>query len=200
MKDLSALELDALSEIFNISVGRSAAVLSELTGESVGMSVPMVHILSPERVVDLFGFSQEKLTCISQYFSGAFSGEAMLMFPERSSLEVVRLMLGSQVPLEQLSEIEQDALSEIGNIILNACFAAIADMLQGSFSCNLPEMRVAEIDQILAQSGQKQSVLFLQIQLSLEERNLEGYLAFLMGGESENMLQNALSSFLNGVS
>lgn len=199
MKDLSTLELDALSEIFNISVGRSAAVLSELTGESVGMSVPMVHILSPERVVDLFGMSEEKLTCISQYFSGAFSGEAMLMFPERSSLEVVRLMLGSQVPLEQLSEIEQDALSEIGNIILNACFAAIADMLQGSFSCDLPEMRVAGIEQILAGGEQDHSVLFLQIQLSLEERNLEGYLAFLMGGESENMLQNALNSFLNGM-
>ncbi|OPX56294.1 chemotaxis protein CheC [Oceanospirillum multiglobuliferum] len=199
MKDLSALELDALAEIFNISVGRSASVLSELTGESVTMSVPMVHILSPERVIDLFGMAHQRLTCISQYFTGSFSGEAMLMFPEQSSLEVVRLMLGSQVPLEQLSEIEQDALSEIGNIILNACFAAIADMLQDDFSCQLPELTVAEVYEILHRGQNGHSVLFIQIQLGLEQRDLEGYLAFLMGSESELMLQKALSVFLTGV-
>ncbi len=199
MKDLTALELDALAEIFNISVGRSAAVLSELTGEAVTMSVPMVHVLSPERVVDLFGISHERLTCISQHFSGSFNGEAMLMFPESSSLEVVRLMLGSQVPLEQLSEIEQDALSEIGNIILNACFAGIADMLRDSFSCELPEMMVGGIDDILLQGGSEQKVLFLQIQLGLEQRNLEGYLAFLMGSETESMLHQSLSNFLSGM-
>lgn len=199
MKDLTALELDALAEIFNISVGRSASVLSELTGEAVSMSVPMVHILSPDRVVDLFGVRHERLTCISQFFDGSFSGEAMLMFPERSSLEVVRLMLGSQVPLEQLSEIEHDALSEIGNIILNACFAGIADMLQDSFSCQLPQLQIMGIDDILQQNDPDQRVLFLQIQFGLEQRDLEGYLAFVMGSETESMLQHSLSKFLSGM-
>lgn len=199
MKDLTALELDALAEIFNISVGRSASVLSELTGEVVTMSVPMVHILSSERVVELFAISHERLTCISQQFSGSFSGAAMLMFTESSSLEVVRLMLGSQVPLEQLSEIEQDALSEIGNIILNACFAGIADMLRDSFSCELPELMTGDIEHILHSGDNEQKVLFLQIKLGLEQRNLEGYLAFLMGSETESMLQQSLSNFLSGM-
>jgi len=122
----------------------------------------------------------------------------MLMFPENSSLEIVRLMLGSQVPIEQISEIEQDALSEIGNIILNACFSTIADMLEDTFSCDLPKLNVAPISEIL-EKPEGESVLFIQIQLALESRSLEGYLAFIMGSESEANLQQALRSFLTGV-
>lgn len=202
MNELTALELDALAEIFNISVGRSASALSELTQESVSMSVPVVHVMPIKRVIELFspGIGVERLTCVSQMFNGSFSGEAMLMFPENSSLEIVRLMLGSQVPIEQLSEIEQDALSEIGNIILNACFSTIADMLQDTFSCALPELKVALVDEILEKPENEQTVLFIQIQLALESQSLEGYLAFVMGSESEANLQQALRVFLNGVS
>lgn len=201
MHELSVLELDALAEIFNISVGRSASALSELTQEPVSMSVPVVHIMPIHRVVELFspGIGGERLTCVSQMFNGSFSGEAMLMFPENSSLEIVRLMLGSQVPIEQLSEIEQDALSEIGNIILNACFSTIADMLANTFSCELPQLTVASVDDVLSKPENEQAVLFIQIQLALESRSLEGYLAFIMGGESESNLQQALRGFLNGV-
>lgn len=201
MNELSALELDALAEIFNISVGRSASALSELTQEPVTMSVPVVHVMPIQRVIELLslGSGADRLTCVSQMFSGSFSGEAMLMFPENSSLEIVRLMLGSQVPIEHLSEIEQDALSEIGNIILNACFSTIADMLQDTFSCALPELTVASVDEILQKPESEQTVLFIQIQLALESQQLEGYLAFIMGGESEANLQLALRGFLAGV-
>lgn len=201
MHELTELELDALAEIFNISVGRSASALSELTQESVSMSVPVVHVMPAQRIVALFspGIGRERLTCVSQVFQGSFSGEAMLMFPENSSLEIVRLMLGSQVPVEQLSEIEQDAMSEIGNIILNACFATIADMLEDSFSCNLPELSVASVDELLKKPQSDQTVLFIQIQLALESSSLEGYLAFVLSGESEANLQQALRGFLSGV-
>ncbi|WP_028305254.1 chemotaxis protein CheC [Oceanospirillum maris] len=200
MNELTALELDALAEIFNISVGRSASALSELTQEPVAMSVPVVHVMPIQRVIEILSPSigSERLTCVSQLFSGSFSGEAMLMFPENSSLEIVRLMLGSQVPIEQISEIEQDALSEIGNIILNACFSTIADMLEDTFSCDLPKLNVAPISEIL-EKPEGESVLFIQIQLALESRSLEGYLAFIMGSESEANLQQALRSFLTGV-
>lgn len=201
MHELTALELDALAEIFNISVGRSASALSELTQEPVTMSVPIVHVMPAQRIVALFSPSMgaERLTCVSQMFNGSFSGEAMLMFPENSSLEIVRLMLGSQVPVEQLSEIEQDALSEIGNIILNACFATIADMLEDSFSCNLPELTVSCVDDLLRKPESDQTVLFIQIQLALESQSLEGYLAFILSGESEANLQQALRGFLSSV-
>jgi hypothetical protein len=109
---MSVLGLDALDEIFNISVGRAAASLSELTREVVSMRVPLVHILSLQKAIDLLDTEHKlRITSVSQKFTGSFSGKALLMFTGSSSLEVVRLMLGLQMPLEQLTEMEQDAMS-----------------------------------------------------------------------------------------
>lgn len=201
MFKMSALELDALGEIFNISVGRAAASLSELTHEEVSMSVPLVHILSPQKAVDLLDPEHKlRITSVSQQFSGSFSGKALLMFPGSSSLEVVRLMLGSQMPLEQLTEMEQDAMSEIGNIILNTCFSTIADMLNESFDCELPLFQISSTRQLLDVDSDQAQVLFVQIQLALEQRNLEGYVAFVLGNASLLNLHNAVTRFLTGVS
>jgi chemotaxis protein CheC len=201
MFNMSVLELDALGEIFNISVGRAAASLSELTREVVSMSVPLVHILSPQKAIDLLDPEHKlRITSVSQKFTGSFSGKALLMFPGSSSLEVVRLMLGSQMPLEQLTEMEQDAMSEIGNIILNTCFSTIADMLNESFDCELPQFQISSTQQLLNMDNDHAQVLFVQIQLALEQRNLEGYVAFVMGEASLLNLHNAVTRFLTGVS
>lgn len=199
MLEMTPLELDALGEIFNISVGRAAASLSELTREVVSMSVPLVHIISPHKAVELLDPDNRlRITSVSQQFSGSFSGKALLMFPGSNSLEVVRLMLGAEMPLDQLTEMEQDAMSEIGNIILNTCFSTIADMLGESFDCELPCFQIASTEELLVARNSQNQVLFVQIQLALEQRNLEGYVAFVLGDSSLLNLQQALSHFLDG--
>jgi chemotaxis protein CheC len=199
MAELTALELDALGELFNISVGRAASALSDLTGEAVSMSVPLVHLLSPPKLVELLDPDRsQRLTSVSQVFSGSFSGRALLMFPGDASLEVVRMMLGTQVPLEQLTEMEQDAMCEIGNIILNTCFSTIADMLGERFDCELPQFEIAATEELLDTNGGGH-VLFVQIQLGLEQRDIEGFVAFILHGSSLAHLRSALGRFLGGA-
>ena len=200
MFNMSPLDLDALGEIFNISVGRAAASLSEITHEVVTMSVPLVHILSPQKAVELLDPEQKlRITSVSQQFCGSFSGKALLMFPGSSGLEVVRLMLGAEMPLEQLTEMEQDAMSEIGNIILNTCFSTIADMLGESFDCELPQFQISSTEQLLNSSQDDEQVLFVQIQLALEQHSLEGYVAFVLGHTSLLNLHKAITRFLHGA-
>jgi chemotaxis protein CheC len=200
MFNMSPLDLDALGEIFNISVGRAAASLSEITHEVVSMSVPLVHILSPQKAVELLDPEQKlRITSVSQQFSGSFSGKALLMFPGSSGLEVVRLMLGAEMPLEQLTEMEQDAMSEIGNIILNTCFSTIADMLGESFDCELPQFQISSTEQLLNSSQDDEQVLFVQIHLALEQHSLEGYVAFVLGNASLLNLHKAVTRFLHGA-
>lgn len=197
MAELNALELDALGELFNISVGRAAASLSELTRETVSMSVPLVHLLTPSKLVDLLDPERrQRLTSVSQQFSGSFAGRALLMFPGESSLEVVRLMLGTQTPLDQLTEMEQDAMCEIGNIILNTCFSTIADMLGERFDCALPLFEIAPTEELLGGVDEDGHILFVQIQLALEQRDIEGFVAFILGTSSLAALREALARML----
>jgi len=53
----------------------------------------------------------------------------MLLFSERDSLSLVKAILTEQIPLEMLSELEEEALTEVGNVVLSACLATFADLL-----------------------------------------------------------------------
>jgi chemotaxis protein CheC len=72
----------------------------------------------------------DRVCGVSQHYEGAFATEAILMFPEDKSLDIVRLMVGDAVPLQELTEMEQEAMSEIGNIILNSCVGTLANIFQ----------------------------------------------------------------------
>ncbi|MGL5985813.1 MAG: chemotaxis protein CheX, partial [Burkholderiales bacterium] len=143
MHNLSELQQDALLEIFNVSIGRAASAMSDMVSETINMSVPAMQFLTRKEAGDILDLKGRRRICsVAQGFAGSFSGEAVLMFPEENSLEIVRMMLGSTIPLAHLTELEQDALNEVGNIILNSCISAFADNFHEQFDTTLPEVRV----------------------------------------------------------
>jgi chemotaxis protein CheC len=130
---LSDLELDALTELVNIGVSRAAHSLRDMIGEQVLLSVPSVALVSRTRAVEILSEREpNKLVAVHQVFEGDITGRALLIFPETKSLELVRAVTGGELPLEDIIELEQEALAETGNIILNGCLATIANMLQRS--------------------------------------------------------------------
>ena len=135
MIQLSDIEQDALGESFNLALGQAAAVFADLVNDEIQLSVPMVEILEREALVnrleELAGAKESQaLCCIAQHYvaGNAFDTDALLLFPERGSLEIVRRMLGrSEIQLDQITELEQDALGEIGNIIINSCMSGLSN-------------------------------------------------------------------------
>ena len=132
MTELSELQKDALGELLNIGMGRASASLSEMVGEEVELSVPKVDTLSrDEAIIRINSLVGNKVTAIKESFKGAFWGDALLLFPENHSLELVRALIKDDtLPAEMISEMEQEALTEVGNIILNACLGSLANIFQ----------------------------------------------------------------------
>ena len=146
---LTELERDALTEIFNIGVGLAADVLSQMVHEPVRLSVPLVELTSQRNAKNYYVSREQRPLCaIRQTYSGEVSTDAILMFPEENSLELVRLMVGGDLPLEQLTEMETDAMAEIGNIILNAVISSLSSTLNLAFEGSLPEVSVVSIEDI----------------------------------------------------
>ncbi len=75
----------------------------------------------------------------------------MLVFPEVHSLELVRSLLKENVPLDSLTDLEQEALMEVGNIILNACLGSISNALGEPINCSMPSFRKRESRSLLDQ-------------------------------------------------
>lgn len=182
---LNELELDALTELVNLGVSRSAASLRHMVGDEVLLSVPSVAVVTRARAAQIIGETGNgRMVAVHQAFDGDISGRALLIFPETNSLELVRAVTGGGLPLEDIIELEQEALAETGNIILNGCLATIANMLQRSLRMSLPEiLRGTGPDFFVLRDpaeAEQSAVLFLYITFSVRERDIRGYIAMLM--------------------
>ncbi|MBC3877201.1 chemotaxis protein CheC [Undibacterium sp. FT79W] len=203
MNTLSELHLDALSEVFNVGAGRAAASLSEIVGDEVLLSVPSVEIRkSSDLDLSAISLDSNRFGTVHQTFSGTFQAEALLLFTEEHALEIVRDMMGSQISLEDLAEFEQEAMCELGNIILNACLSAMADMLNIPLDCSLPDYTVATTEEIFRRvsDDEKQPyVLLLHIDLAIEKRRSEGHLIFLLSSTSLESLIIQIERYLGEI-
>ena len=204
MFNFTELQHDALVEIFNIGVGRAARAMSEIVSESVTMSVPSISFVNRADAAAMLGKrdsvnkASARVCGVSQHYEGAFTTEAILMFPEDKSLDIVRLMVGESVPLEQLTEMEQEAMSEIGNIILNCCVGTFANIFSQELSGSLPSYHVGTSEEILAASGglSHAVVLMLHIDFILEAHQIHGYVAFILDLTALHDLQIQVDRYL----
>ncbi|MFZ4285728.1 chemotaxis protein CheC [Variovorax sp. HJSM1_2] len=200
---IDGLHLDALTEIFNVGAGRAAASLSEIVGEEVKLSVPEVKFYHRNDIsAGTLSLTGARVGAVRQRFSGQLNLDASLMFREERALEIVQDMLHSQMGLEDLVEFEQEAMCELGNIIMNGCMAAISDLLAIPFASTLPEYLVDDAGAVLktlASSSSQPVILVLHMDLTIEKRAIHGYLVFLLSSDSLNELLDALNRFLDRI-
>jgi chemotaxis protein CheC len=200
---LTDLERDALTEIVNIGMGRAAKNLSLLVKEQVQLSIPHTEIMSRAGVSGILSNRERSgLVAIGQDFQGVFSGQALLIFPEANSLELVRAIVEKNLAIEEIVDLEQEALAEVGNIILNGCLVVIANMLKHGLTMSLPQVIRGDSHRILL--GRQDTlpgelVLFLTIDFSVRARNINGYLALLMDLPSLSELRRLIQEFIGRI-
>jgi chemotaxis protein CheC len=202
MPELSELQHDALVEIFNIGVGQAARAMSDIVSEEVTMSVPSIRFLHRAAAAAMLGHPDSARVCgVSQHYEGAFTTEAILMFPEDKSLDLVRLMVGESVPFKELTEMEQEAMSEIGNIILNSCVGTLANLFEHELHGSLPVYHLGSSEDILCATGSLAGtvVLMLHIDFILEAHQIHGYVAFILDLSALTDLQAQLERFLANI-
>ena len=194
---LSELEQDALAELSNVAMARAANSLRQMVNHQVELSVPSVEIVSKEAATQLISKpTNATLVAIRQDFTGAFSGRALLIFPESSSLELVRVVVGSQLPLEDIVNLEDEALAETGNIILNSWVATIANLLKSGLKMSLPTVVRGDSSQMFKSEESQSLVLFLHIKFEISTKEIRGYVALLMDIPSVEELRSLIADFI----
>lgn len=204
MSILNEIERDALTEIFNVGAGRAAQSLSEIVGDEVRLSVPSVEVLRSGAIDEqVLPRTRGRFATVSQNFDGPFDAEAVLLFTEDRALSIVRDMMGSQMSLDELAEFEREAMCELGNIILNACLSAMADMLEITLNSSLPQYLVSSPDDISARlasaQGDESYVLVLHIDLVIEKHQTDGHLIFLLSSSSLHALEEHVQRYLGKI-
>jgi len=199
---LDELEHDALTELVNIGVSRAASSLRKMVGDQVLLSVPAVEVVTRRAATTLIEQRESQLlVAVRQDFEGAFAGRALLIFPEANSLELVRAVAGHDMTNQEARDLEDEALSETGNIVLNGCLATMANMLRKPLKMSLPEV-VRGDSQLFFQLRNRTEdgvVLFLYINFAISGRDIRGYIAMLMDLPSLELLKGLIQEFIARV-
>lgn len=195
---LTDLERDAVAELSNIAMARAATGLRQMVGHEVLLSVPSVEILTHQDAIGRIAKAQNpKLVAIRQDFSGVLSGRALLIFPEAGSLELVRLVVGKQLPIEDIIDLEDEALAETGNIILNSWVATIANLLKHGLKMSLPVVMRGRDDEIFSTTSRIEGlVLFLHIRFEVSNHQINGYVALLMDIPTLDDFRRLIADFI----
>jgi chemotaxis protein CheC len=199
---LTELERDALTEVINIGVSRSAKNLSRMVKDQVHLSVPRTEIMNRDRAVGwLSKRENSSLVAVGQDFHGSFSGQALLIFPEKTSLELVRSILDDTLSLEEIVDLEQEALAEVGNVVLNGCLVVMANMLKQSLDMSLPRVMRGSSQVVLLGADDEdpgEMVLFLTIDFAVRAKSINGYIALLMDLPSITVIKTLIREYLRG--
>ena len=200
---LAELEHDALTEVVNIGMSRAASALRKMVGHQVLLSVPDVEIVTRQEAAILIGAREDaEMVAVEQIFSGTIAGRAMLIFPHAHSRELARAVVGEELSDEDLSDLEQEALAETGNVILNSCLATMANMLRRPLTMSIPTVNKGDASTLFREPAEKdedERVLFLYINFSIHQRDLRGYIAMMVDMPSMQSLKELLAEFVEQV-
>jgi len=197
---LSDVYCDTMGELFNIGMGRAAKSLSDMVNEEVVLSVPNFKAVKYDEALELFNdITNEPVNAVEQFFDGQFSGNAVLFFTNHSSRELVQRIIGEVPASQDLGDMEHEALKEVSNIILNACFGCIAEVLGCELHSGVPKIVAGDLNKVMGTQcvnlGPEPLVLTLSMTFSLPNKSISGQVSLLMTSESIKKLIKELERF-----
>ncbi len=190
--ELSSSQKDALTELINIGYARAASALSDLTGHRISLEVPEVAIHTiPEISQKLQQVIQGEVASVNQVFSGPLTGNAILLLDSDAALLLNRL-LTDRPAVAGFDGAAREVITEVGNIILNACLGAFGNLLKIQVSFTVPALQIASIQSVLGsltiENQRLEYALIIHTCFHLRESDVRGYLVIILGVTSLDTL------------
>jgi chemotaxis protein CheC len=198
---LTLLEVDAVTEILNIGIGRAAASLSLMVAEEIGLSVPCAELLHGAAACAYLTRSCDEMVAVRERFRGRIGGAVALLLPKARCLDLVRLVLDEDLTAEEVSAFEQEALVEIGNVLLNGCLSSVADALIGEIETSIPVFIRADLATILPPTpGVDALLLMLTVNFMIRSHDIQGQILFLMDMQAADAFKRMVACYVESVS
>lgn len=199
--ELTLAQKDALTELINIGYGRAAGSLSELTGYRVTLEVPRITM----HKIDQIGHLLERLidgavASVNQVFSGHISGNALLMLDEKAAIALSHLLNDDDDRLNNAFDSSgREIITEVGNILLNACLGVFGNLLQVQVTFAVPRLQVSDVQGVLqtitVDSRELQYGLMIHTRFQLRASNVTGYLIIVLGITSLDRMLRELDNW-----
>jgi chemotaxis protein CheC len=198
--ELTAVQQDGLVELLNIGFGRAAASLSELTGHRVLLDVPQISIHPiGELNQALHLVLRDDIASVHQIFSGPVAGDALLLL-DHAAAGMLKELLTNEPPLPlPIDASAREVLTEVGNILLNACLGTFGNILQVQVSFSVPNLSLDTLNHVMQslivnREGLRYA-LVVHAGFNLRDAEVTGYLVIVLSVASLDRLIRAVESW-----
>lgn len=195
--DLTDQQKDALSEVINIAFARTAASLSELTGHRVLLDVPKVAIFPIDQLgAALAEFLPAEVATVHQVFTGPVTGDALLLLNYDGAITLADLLTDEKAGPKRLNTSSREVLTEVGNILLNACLGMFGNLLQVHVSFSVPRLHLETLDALLRSlvigSEGLRYALVVYTAFRMRDGSVKGYMVIALSVASlDRLIQEA---------
>jgi chemotaxis protein CheC len=197
---LNTLELDALRETANIGAGHAATALSQMTSNTIMITVPTITIAALEDVPQRIMPDEEPIVAVLMQMMGDLTGRTLLVFPHPTAIRLSQLMLRRpNNPGAPFGDLEQSAIKEAGNILSGAYMNALSEfmglMLLPSPPSLAIDMSTAVLNTAYLQFGtERDMVVAVETQFFLqgEGEELRGFFLLLPDAASLQVILRAV--------
>jgi len=198
--ELTATHQDTLTELINIGYGRAAAALSELTGRRIVLEVPKVAVHPIHEVSATLGkVMRGEVASVHQVFSGPVSGNALLLLDHEAAVLLNSLLLDQPMTDGRLDSDGREAITEVGNIVLNACLGVFGNLLQVHVTFSVPRLHVESVSGVLnsisVRDHELQYALMVHTRFHLRDSDISGYMVIILGITSFSRLLSELEKW-----
>lgn len=191
---LTERQNDALTEFINIAFARTGAALSELTGHRVVLNPPEVAVYRTEELSPVLAkFIPGDVASIHQVFAGPVEGDALLLLNYAGAVQLTDLLTdGVNNGSPYLDESAREVLTEVGNILLNACLGMFGNLLNVHVTFSVPRLHLETLDELIASmtNGKTEMhyALVIYTAFTLRDSSVKGFLVIVLSVASLDRL------------
>jgi chemotaxis protein CheC len=190
---LTERQRDALSELINIAFARTGAALSELTGHRVLLEPPEVAVYRTEELRGaLAKFVPGDIASIHQVFAGPVAGDALLLLNYAGAVQLTDLLIDEHKTSNYLDESAREVLTEVGNILLNACLGMFGNLLNVHVTFSVPRLHLETLDELIASTtsdkGEMHYALVVYTAFQIRDSSVKGFLVIVLSVASLDRL------------
>jgi len=175
---LSAVQADAIQELGNIGAAHAATTLSQMLGSSIEMSVPAIRVVELSQLGQYMGEESAAMVAFELQGDIPHGGYILFYITRESAVRMTNTMLGQTETNRPLSEMDESALLEVGNIMVSAFLDATAELLGFVMLPSPPALTIdmahAAMQSLIAQMQEEtDEVLLFSTELTCEEYKID---------------------------
>ena len=186
--DFNDMELDAIGEIMNISLGASATAVYTMLGTKVNITTPVIRVLTS----DEFEFkSLEPAVGVEIAYTEGLKGNNIMMFRRNDVRIIVGMLMGGEIPEEEfeLNEINLSAICEVMNQMMGSSATALSEFLGNAVNISTPVSFPVESEDSFKKKYFFDDERMVVVRFSLEiEGKLESEFLNIMSSELAKLL------------